>query len=359
MSNNFFGQRYNNFIDNQVKGNSLDEKFSSPLYNKSKEDRESSDFVLQKMQLSLNNFLSNLKKNEMDSFPNETETINLEKSFNFNNNILAQKNLFDNYPVLNSRNEGFPRGKEKSESNLVRRSMNAADLNTNGYFRSPFNQDRKQKGFSAFSNSMYSFNSTKVNKTNKINKNLSLNNGGNSTSRSIKSNDIFNIRQNNNIVNNYNTYSYNANNNRKTNNNFNNIISQSNKILINENSSYSSEENNNKNNTIQENKNSKNNNTNLINNSIKAKKENLNSIINSIDNDYKKIVQKIKEKKANEQKLKEKEKNLPKINKNANNKNNINTNNNSGNYNKLNTSVQLNNLTEKKLKMMNDDILLN
>jgi hypothetical protein len=108
----------------------------------------------------------------MDSFPNETETINLEKSFNFNNNILAQKNLFDNYPVLNSRNEGFPRGKEKSESNLVRRSMNAADLNTNGYFRSPFNQDRKQKGFSAFSNSMYSFNSTKVNKTNKINKNL-------------------------------------------------------------------------------------------------------------------------------------------------------------------------------------------
>ena len=99
MSNNFFGQRYNNFLDNQIKGNNLkDEKFSSPLYIKSKEEKESSDFVLQKMQLSLNNFLTNLKKNEMDSFPNETETINVEKSFNFNNNILAKKNLFDNCP---------------------------------------------------------------------------------------------------------------------------------------------------------------------------------------------------------------------------------------------------------------------
>ena len=360
MSNNFFGQRYNNFLDNQIKENNLkDEKFSSPLYSNPKDEKESSDFVLQKMQLSLNNFLSNLKKNEMDSFPpeNEAETIYVEKSFNFNNNILAKKNLFDNYPLLNSINEGFPRGKEKSESNLVRKSMNAVDLNQNGYFRSPFNQDRKQKGFSVFSNSMYSFNTYNANK---VNKNLSLNNGGNSTSRSIKNNDILNIRQNDNISNNYNTYSYNANNNRKVNNNINNIISQSNKILINENSSYSSEENNNnKNNTIQEKiNNNNNNNANLINSSIKAKKENLNSIINSIDNDYKKIVQKIKEKKANEQKLKEME-NSANINitQNVNNKNNIDINI-SENYNKLNTSAQLNNLTDKKLKMMNDEILL-
>jgi len=360
MSNNYFGQRYNNFLDNQIKGtNHTDEKFSSPIYTNPKDEKESSDFVLQKMQLSLNNFLTNLKKNEMDSFPTETETINVEKSFNFNNNILVQKNLFDNYPGLNSRNEGFPRGKEKSESNLIRKSMNAVDLNQNGYFRSPFNQDRKQKGFSVFSNSMYSFNTSNANRANKMN-NLSLNNGGNITSRSIKNNDILNIRQNNNMGNNYNSYTYNANNNRKTNNDFNNIISQSNKILINENSSYSSEENNNnKNNNIQGNINN-NNNSNLNNSSIKSKKENLNSIINNIDNDYKKIVQKIKEKKASEQKLKEKE-NSSNINttKNVNNVNNINTNNISGNYNKLNTSAQFSNLTEKTLKMMNNDILLN
>ena len=369
MNSNFFSQRYNNFLDNQIKGNNLtDEKFSSPLYNHPKGEKESSDFVLQKMQLSLNNFLTNLKKNEMDSFPteNETETINVEKSFNFKNNnkILVQKNLFDNLGGLNSRNDvGFPRGKEKSESHLIRKSMNAADLNANGYFRSPFNQDRKQKGFSVFSNSMYSFNTSSVNRTNKVNKNLSLNlnNGGNSTSRSLNNNDMLNIRQNNNIGNNYNTYTYNINDNRKINNNFNNIISQNNKILINENSSYSSEENNNnKNNMNHENIN----NNNLANTSFKAKKENLNSIINNIDNDYKKIVQKIKEKKATEQKMKEKESSSTinaTTNANVNNKNNINTNTNTSpdNYKKLNTSAQFGNLTDKQLIMMNNEILEN
>ena len=367
MNNNFFGQRYNNFLDNQMKGNIfIDEKFSTPLYNNSKDDKESSDFVLQKMQLSLNNFLTNLKKNEMDSFPteNETESINVEKSFNFNNTILVQKNLFENYPSLNSRNEGFPRGKEKSESNLIRKSMNEADSKTkaNGYFKSPFNQDRKQKGFSVFSNSMYSINSSKANRTNKMNKNFDSNNDGNISTRIKNNNDILSIRQNKNIGNNYNTYTYNANNNIKQYNNANNIISQNNKILINENSSYSSEENNNnKNNTIQDKINNTNtNNSTLNDSSLKAKKESLNSIINNIDNDYKKIVQKIKEKKANEAKLKEKENsgNIN-VNKDANNKNNNTKTNNISNYNSLNSSVNLNNLTEKNLQMMNNDILLN
>ena len=120
MNDIFLNQRYNNFIDNKItKNNNNSQKFSQTYY-KPKNPRESSDLVLQKMQLSLNNFLTNLKKNEnIESYlaHKEDQTSDRDKSLNFNSNTLSHN--YSNFQSINSLNEGFFRGKERSEANLI------------------------------------------------------------------------------------------------------------------------------------------------------------------------------------------------------------------------------------------------
>ena len=278
MNNNFLSQKYN-FLDNNIGANNLNSNqtpnFSKTYYNP-KEDKESSDLVLQKMQLSLNNFILNLKKTEnienIDSYPIQTEEKPLDKkenSFNFiNSNFIQNKNIFNNIQNINTApNESFPRGKEKSESILTNRTNNNINNinNLNNYFKSPYNQEKEYASLPFFNNSMYSFHSNNNNNLNDINKNN------------------YNINNNNN----YNNYIQSQR--TKTENNENKssypleIEKHKNSIiLINENSSYSSEENKNVNNSY---------------NNIKEKKDKNNepiSIINNNESDFNKIVEKIK-----------------------------------------------------------------
>ena len=299
MNDIFLNQRYNNFIDNKItKNNNNSQKFSQTYY-KPKNPRESSDLVLQKMQLSLNNFLTNLKKNEnIESYlaHKEDQTSDRDKSLNFNSNTLSHN--YSNFQSINSLNEGFFRGKERSEANLIQKKINRND--DSNIFRSPFDQEKSQKGFSLFSNSMYSFNNFHNNGQNNISSNF------------INSN---NIKNNDNIYNNSNTidnnYKFHHRGNQRSNTEVSNIFPQSNnEIFISENSSYSSDENN----KIQNN----NNNNNLKN----VKNDEVMNTMNNIDYDYKKIVQKIKDKKANEQKEKEKKKSDINIFNNVSNPNN-------------------------------------
>ena len=309
MNNQFFGQKY--FLDKKITVNK-NQNYSQPYY-KTKDEKESSDFVLQKMQLSLNNFLSNLKKTEnidnIDSYPiqpESTKTLDNESSFNFiNSNFIQNKNIYNNFQNINPQAiEGFPRGKEKSETYLINKNNNSINnsinnINTIKYFRSPNIQEKNPKDFSSFSNSMNSFYSFHNNNLNNINKN------------------VFNIN---------NDYNFRLSQRANTENteNISSIMKlerNHNKILINENSSYSSEENKNinGNNNLNSNLNIEEINTVKKNDPIK--------IINNTEIDYKKLVEKIKEKKA--EKAKENENNINTNDLNNNNKNNniINNNN--------------------------------
>ena len=287
MNDIFLSQRYNNFIDNKINKNNINSQKFSQTYYKSKNPKESSDLVLQKMQLSLNNFLTNLKKNEnIESYLSrkEDQASDRDKSLNFNSNTLSHN--YSNFQSMNSLNEGFFRGKEKSETNLIQKKINRND--DSNIFRSPFEQEKSQKGFSLFSNSMYSFNTFHNNGPNNISNNFI-------NSNNIKNNDNF---HSNTIDNNY---KYNHRGNQRSNTEVSNIFPQSNnEILISENSSYSSDDNN-----KSQNNNYKNN---KINNNNNLKNVKNDEVMNNIDYDYKKIVQKIKDKKANEQKENEKKK---------------------------------------------------
>ena len=319
MNDIFLNQRYNNFIENKITGNNINSQKYSQTYYKPKNSKESSDTVLQKMQLSLNNFLTNLKKNEnIDSYlyHKEDQASNIDKSLNFNSNTLSHN--YSNFQSMNSLNEGLFRGKERSEANLIQKKINRND--DSNIFRSPFDQEKSQKGFSLFSNSMYSFHTFHNNGTNNISNNFINNNN-------IKNND--NIHSNSNTIDN--NFRYNHRGNQRSNTEVSNIFPQStNEILISENSSYSSEENN-KNQNI----NYKNNNINNNNNLKNGKNDEVKNVMNKIDYDYKKIVQKIKDKKANEQKEREKK------------KSEINNHNNIGNPN---------NSSAKKIKLPNEEI---
>ena len=112
MNNAFFGKKYN-FLDKKITVNTTLNSFQNPnfsqTYYKPKEEIETSDLVLQKMQLSLNNFLTNLKKTEnldnIDTYPIQTENqkiLDKENSFNFiNSNFIQNKNKFNNYQNIN------------------------------------------------------------------------------------------------------------------------------------------------------------------------------------------------------------------------------------------------------------------
>ena len=359
MNNKFYSQRYNNFTYNTYK----DQK---SIYNQ-KDDK---DNVLQKMQMSLNNFLTNLKKNEnienMDSFPNPNEqrTIDIEKSLNFNNqNINQNKNIFNNIQTKNNPSEVFPISKEKSESSLIKNNNLFTNIQNNNFYRSPYNQDRYKKGISPYSNTLYSFHT--YNKSNNINKNIkNVNKNLNNVSDIIIKNDINNRAEL--FVNNYNL---NIKKNQRSNTQTNSIL-KTNNILINENSSHSGEENNtilqNSINNVKININNNNNiNNSGINKNIEAK-----SPINNNDDSFKKIVQKIKEKKAAELQLKEKGNqtikennitNLKNININTRNNetNNLYTSNKTENLNNINTLNSIKRQNEQKLISMNNEILLN
>ena len=317
MNDIFLNQRFNNFIDNKITNHNINSQKFSQSYYKPKNQKESSDLVLQKMQLSLNNFLSNLKKNEnIESYltHKEDKALNMDNSLNFNSNTLTHN--YSNFQSMNSLNEGLFRGKEKSEANLIQKKINRND--DSNIFRSPFDQEKSQKGYSLFSNSMYSFNTFQNNGSNSISTNFINNNN-------IKNND--NIHSNSNTIDIH--YKYNHRGNQRSNTEVSNIFPQSNnEIFISENSSYSSEENN---------KNINNNyKNNIINNNNNVKNTKNEEEMNKIDYDYKKIVQKIKDKKANE--LKEKEK------KNSD-------------MNILNNISNPNNSSNKKYKLSNEDIL--
>jgi hypothetical protein len=305
MNDIFYNQGYNNFIDNKITKNNINSQKFSQTYYKPKNQKESSDSVLQKMQLSLNNFLSNLKKNEnIESYVGhkEDQSSDRDKSLNFNSNTLSHN--YSNFQSMNSLNEGLFRGKDRSEANLIQKKINRNDdINL---FRSPFDQEKNQKGFSLYNNSMYSFHTfhnNGINGSNNISSNFINNNN-------IKNND--NIHSNSNTTDN--NYKYNHRGNQRSNTEVSNIFPQSNnEIFISENSSYSSEDNNkNKNN------NNINNNINNNNNLKNVKNDEVMNTMNNIDYDYKKIVQKIKDKKAIEQKEKEKKKSDINILKNIN-----------------------------------------
>ena len=324
MSIEFLNKKYN-FIDNKISVNTtLNTYHSTKRFNKtlirSKEEKENSDQVLQKMQMSLNNFLSNLKKtpnptaDNMDSsFPleNETRTLDNERSFNYLNSSFNQtNNIFSNYQ---RQSLGYMKNKEKSDINILNHNNNKSTK----YFHSPFILDKQQpKDFLSFNNSMNSFYS-------KNNKNRL-----NTYSKDIANNNfVYHGTQRANTENDNNltlplTIDRNKNNN--------------NKILINENSSYSSEENKNidtSNNNL---------NSNINNNNAKGKEPiNFVNTFDNDNNDFKKLVKKIKEKKLEQNREKEKINNL----KISNNNNNVNNN--------------LNGLNEKALNSKNNDILLN
>ena len=313
MSNNFFGQNYN-FLENKISVNTHNpyqntNKFSKTYY-VPKEEKENSDLVLQKMQLSLNNFLSNLKKSQnietTDPYPIEKEsrTIENERSFNYVNSSFNQiNNMFNKFQTPMT----LQRSKEKSETNIFNQSNND---NSTRVFRSPYVQDKNIRGIPSFSNSMYSFYS--------LHNNNKLNN-----------------------LNKYNNYNITGMQRSNTDNNHNFSLPQkldnnkNSKILINENSSYSSEENRNISNT----------NTNNLNNNNSVKNKEPIHIVNNYDNDndnnsndFKKLVQRIKEKKLGQNKEKEME---------------------NDNLKKMNSINNFNISNEKKLQSLNNEVLLN
>ena len=314
MYNNFHGQKYI-FPDNklpQKTHNFYQNHNFSKTYYKPKDEKESSNFVLQKMQLSLNNFLSNLKKNEnvenLDIYPMQYDhrTLDNERSFNIVNPMSNQNNnAFKHYQ---DNVDGFPRGKEMSETNII----NKNNKNSNKYYKSPYLKDENLRDNSNFNNSMYSFYTSHNNQLNNIHNNISNN--------YITGMPRANTENDNNI-----TLPVRINRNKNSN------------ILINENSSYSSEEN--RNNNINDNNN--NNNDNI------AKNDPIH-IVNNFDNsnDYKKLVEKIKEKKSQQNKEKDKINNVYNIN-------NLNV----DNINNLNDDISL--LNEKKLQSIHNEILLN
>ena len=310
MNNNFFSQNYN-FLDNKISVNTHNpyqntNKFTKTYY-MPKEEKENSDLVLQKMQLSLNNFLSNLKKSQnietTDPYPIEKEsrTIENERSFNYLNSSFNQiNNMFNKFQAPMT----LQRSKEKSETNIFNQNNND---NSSRVFRSPYVQDKNIRGISSFSNSMYSFYS--LHNNNNLNKYNNYNITGKQRSNT-DNNDNFSLPQ-------------------KLDNNKNS------KILINENSSYSSEENKNINNA---------NNNNLNNNNSVKNKEPIH-IVNNYDNDndnndFKKLVQRIKEKKLGQNKEKEKEME-------------------NDNLKKMNSINNFNISNEKKLQSLNNEVLLN
>ena len=322
MNKNFYGQKLT-FLDknnNKILGKNLNafqtQKFSKSFY-KTNEEKESSDFVLQKMQLSLNNFLSNLKKSEnidqledTDSytFQNQYNSLEIERPLNFINANFNKNNIENNIVFNNYQDskEGFPRGKEKSESHLNTKNLKK---NSNKYYKSPYVKDINQKEGPNSINPIHSF-YRPHHKINNINKNID-----NSIDKNIDNN-------------NYDTSGI-----QRTNMDISlplKVDRNKNIILINENSSYSSEEN-------------KNNNLNSKTNDNNKNKDPI-SIINNVDNenDYKKLVQKIKEKKAEKEKEKEIVKNniLNQMNNNIDNKNDLNLTN------------------EQKLQLINNEILL-
>ena len=149
MNNNFFGQNYN-FLDNKISVNTHNpyqntNKFTKTYY-MPKEEKENSDLVLQKMQLSLNNFLSNLKKSQnietTDPYPIEKEsrTIENERSFNYLNSSFNQiNNMFNKFQAPMT----LQRSKEKSETNIFNQNNND---NSSRVFRSPYVQDKNIRG---------------------------------------------------------------------------------------------------------------------------------------------------------------------------------------------------------------------
>ena len=277
MSSKFYGPKHYFLDNNKLFGNKYNtiqnQQFSKTFY-KPKEEKESSDLVLQKMQLSLNNFLSNLKKSEnidnVDPYlvQNQCKTYENERSFNcvdtnFNKNSMDNNIVFNNYQELS---RGFIRGKEKSESNLIRKHKNS-----NKYYKSPYVKDKNQIEPSDNINLLHSFYGQN-NKLNHLSKNIGNNNF-----------DLSGMQRTNMDI----SLPLKADRNKNI-------------ILINENSSYSSEENKN----ASKNLNAK------INNKTNKKKDPINIINNAEnDNDYKKLVQRIREKRAEKNKEKEKIKN--------------------------------------------------
>ena len=231
MSFDFYNQKFN-FVDNKRSVNTtLNTCHSSKRFTKSllrsKEEKENSDLVLQKMQMSLNNFLSNLKKtpnptdNLDSSFPIEKEsrTIDNERSFCYlNSSLNKNNNIFSNYQ---RQTQGYPSNKEKPYSNTFMNNTN----NSTKFFHSPFIKNKQPKEISNFNNSMLSFYSAQnKNRFNTFNKDINNNYIYSGTQRANTEND-------NNL-----TLPLRMDRNRNNNN-----------ILINENSSYSSEDNNNRN----------------------------------------------------------------------------------------------------------------
>ena len=229
-----------------------------------------------------------------------------QKTRNFYQNYTFSKSY---YKPKEQKGRSFTRGKEKSESNLI----NKYNMNSYRYYKSPYHRDESLMNYSNFNNSAYSFYTSLNNQINNIKKIINTKYNYN-TSRMPR----INTEKDNNMA-------LQVRINRKKNS----------KILINENSSNSSEENRSSN---------INDNNNLNNNNYIVKKDPIHIVNNfDYDNDYKKLLEKIREKKLVQNKEKEKINNIYNIN--------------VDNINNLSDDIDI--LNEKQLQSINNEILLN